>query len=66
MTEPTYGHVEVELIGTDGNAMALIHKVSSALRRGVGIEAAGDFRAAAFQADSYDDLLNLIMDTVES
>lgn len=68
MTEsntPRYPDVEVELIGTDGNAFALIGKVAKALRREVSREASDAFRSEAMIQGSYDELLQLIMRTVE-
>lgn len=65
MTTPTYPAVEVELIGTDGNAFALIGKVAKALRREVSREASDKFKAEAMSQGSYDELLALIMRTVE-
>lgn len=61
---PTYP-VEVELIGTDGNAFALIGRTERAIRRHAGRSAGVEFREKATSCDSYDELLRFIMDTVE-
>lgn len=58
-------NIEVNLVGTNGNAFALIGKVSSAIRRHVGVQAAEDFSNQAMLCSSYDDLLRHIMETVE-
>jgi hypothetical protein len=63
-TEPQYP-VTVQLIGTDGNAFALIGKVAAALRTQVGPEASRAFIKEATAQHSYDDLLAFIQRTVE-
>jgi hypothetical protein len=61
----TYPDVEVELIGHDGNAIGIIGKVSRAIRRAHGHDAGTDFVNQATQCGSYDELLALVMRTVE-
>lgn len=61
----TYPHVTVKLVGTDGNAFALIGRVQKAIKSEVGVEAAREFANTAMSQGSYDDLLRFIMDTVE-
>lgn len=53
------------MIGTDGNAFALIGKVAKALRQEVGREASDQFKTEAMSQGSYDELLAFIMNTVE-
>ena len=61
-----YPQVVVKLVGTDGNAFALIGKVSKAMQQ-AGLQAeAVEFRQAAFESKSYDDLLQLILATVDA
>ena len=57
--------VTVRLIGTDGNAFALIGRVNAALRKAGYPEEVERFTADATTCESYDDLLCLIMETVE-
>ena len=54
-----------KLVGTDGNAFALIAKVSITLKEEDSKEAADEFKNKAFACKSYDELLRLIMDYVE-
>lgn len=56
--------IEVELFGCDGNAFALIGRVSRTLKQNGEQDAAKEFTAAAYDCDSYDELLRLIMSTV--
>ena len=56
--------VTVRLIGEDGNAFAIIGKVTAALDERVSPAAAAEYREAAFACPSYDALLNLTMSTV--
>lgn len=58
--------VEVQMSGEDGNAFAIIGRVSQALKRAGHVEGAKEFRAAAFGADSYDAILQLVLRTVET
>ncbi|AYP70072.1 hypothetical protein I5G62_gp87 [Mycobacterium phage CRB2] len=56
-TEPKYPHVEVELVGQDGNALSIIGRVSAALRRaGVGSEEIAEFTSEAMSGD-YDNVI---------
>lgn len=65
MSTPTYPDIEVELIGTDGNAFALIGKVSTALKQAkISREQVVEFQRNAMQSPSYEDLLNYLMETV--
>lgn len=63
-SQPTYPDVHVRLSGTDGNAFMLIGKISGALRREVGPDAANQFAHDAMDQASYDDVLRLAMNTV--
>jgi len=65
MTTPTYPSVEVELIGQDGNVFNLIGTVANAIRREVSSEAASQFSSVAMRQESYDEVLQFIMNTVE-
>jgi hypothetical protein len=49
--EIKYPDIEVQLSGTDGNAFSVIGRVSKALRRAVGPEAAAEFAAEAMSGD---------------
>lgn len=60
-----FPEVEVQLSGSDGNAFAIIGAVSKVLRSEVSPEAAKEFSAEAMESESYDDLLQLVMSTVE-
>jgi hypothetical protein len=60
-----YPHVHVKLTGTDGNAFALIGRVSKALRQEVNHQAAAEFTADAMNSGSYDQLLVFIQSTVD-
>lgn len=61
---PKFPHVEVQLTGEDGNAFAIIGRVSKALKRAGESEGAADFQTTAFACESYDALLQLAMRTV--
>ena len=62
---PRFPEVEVELIGEDGNAFAILGKVQKALRRaGVDAEQIAEYKAEATSGD-YDHLLAVTMDWVE-
>ncbi len=57
--------IVVKLVGEDGNAFAIIGRVSRALESaGLRAEAA-EFQQKAFACGSYDELLQLVMATVE-
>jgi hypothetical protein len=62
---PTYPDVIVRLTGEDANIYSIIGRVAKALRRQVGDEVATAFIDAATSCDSYDDVLGLVMRTVE-
>lgn len=57
--------VEVRLSGADGNAFAIIGTVSKALTRAGYREDAEAFKKQASKAHSYDEILQLAMETVE-
>lgn len=60
---PAYPGVTVALVGGDGNVFTIIGKVAAALRR-VDRDAAAQFTAAAWECHSYDEVLQLAMQTV--
>ena len=60
-----YPGITVRLVGEDGNSFAIISRVSVALRRQVGPLASAQFIEDATASGSYDDLLQLVMSTVE-
>lgn len=62
--QPTYPDVTVKLIGEDGNAALIIGRVAKVLRREVSAEAANKFADEAFDLSSYDDVLRLVIKTV--
>jgi hypothetical protein len=65
VTGPRYPEIEVELIGRDGNAFAILGAVRTALRRGgVAPEEINEFMAEAMSGD-YDHLLATVMEWVE-
>lgn len=53
------------LLGTDGNAFALIGKVSKTLKNSGLRDEANEFQNKAFNSESYDALLVLIGEYVE-
>lgn len=60
-----YPEIEVQLVGTDGNALALVGKVGRALRKGgASSEEVDEFYAQAMSGD-YDHLLRTCMEWVE-
>jgi hypothetical protein len=62
---PKYPDITVQLTGTDGNAYAVLGKVSQALRQaGVSPAERDAFMAEATQG-SYDHLLQVVMQWVE-
>lgn len=61
-----YPDVQVPLAGEEGNAVVLIARVARAIRYQYGEAAADDFKNLAKASKSYDDLLQLIMGTVET
>ena len=56
--------VKVKLVGTDGNAFAILGKVSRALKQAGYAELAKEFTTEAMKGD-YDHLLATAMDYVE-
>lgn len=64
MPTPKYPHVYVPLAGEDGNAFAIMGRVSRALKRAGEPEAAEEYVNAAMNAESYDELLRITLDTV--
>ena len=63
---PKYPKIIVRIIGKDSNVFGIIGKVSAALKKAkVPKEEVSKFTKDAFQCHSYDDVLNLVMDTVE-
>jgi hypothetical protein len=64
-TNPRYPHVEVRLIGRDGNAFGILGAVGRALRAaGVPQTEVDDFMSEAMEGD-YDHLLRTVMGWVE-
>jgi hypothetical protein len=61
--QPLYP-ITVRLTGTDGNALALIGKVSAAIREHAGDTAADEFAREATGCGLYRDVLALIQRTV--
>ena len=54
-----------KLVGEDGNVFNIIGRVSKSLKQaGLKIEAA-EFQDKAFNSDSYDEVLQLVMEYVE-
>jgi hypothetical protein len=62
---PKYPDVEVQLSGEDGNVFLVIGRVERALKREGLYAAAREFNAAAHNAQSYDEVIQLAMDTVD-
>lgn len=61
ITEPRYRKVTVRLVGEDGNAFAIMGRVSRALRRaGVPDAEVQQFHREAASAGSYDTLLYVV------
>jgi hypothetical protein len=61
--ETKYPEIEVQLSGEDGNAFAIIGRVSKAIRT-VSREDANEFSQKCFSAGSYDEVLRLCMEYV--
>lgn len=57
--------VEVQLTGTDGNVFAVVGAVSKALKRAGYRDDAEAFEKQAFKSKSYDEVLQLVMQTVD-
>jgi hypothetical protein len=65
MDEPLYPEIEVQLVGLDGNAGAIMGRVAEALRRdGVPRDKINEFRTECMSGD-YDHLLQTCMKWVE-
>ncbi len=65
MNEPRYPDIQVQLIGTDGNALAILSKVKRHLHaHGVSENEIGEFMEEATGGD-YDHLLATVMNWVE-
>lgn len=63
--EVKYPDVVVPLIGEDSNAMSIVGRVATALRRaGVSNDEVAAFRLEAYSGD-YDNLLNVVREWVE-
>lgn len=63
---PKYPHIRVPLVGEDGNAFAIIGRVTKAMRQaGVGKADRDAFMAEAMSGD-YDDLLWTCMQWVDA
>ena len=56
--------VEVKLVGEDGNAFAILGKVSNALRKADHVDLAEEFMAEATSGD-YDHLISTCVEYVE-
>lgn len=63
--EPKYPNITVKLIGTDGNAFAILGKVTRALRLAKVDKAEVDAYMAEATAGDYDHLLGTTMKWVE-
>ena len=57
-------NVEVKLVGEDGNAFAILGKVSNALRKADHVDLAEEFMAEA-TSGNYDHLISTCCDYVE-
>ena len=64
MTEPIYPDVQVQLVGEDGNAFAILGRVSQALRRAGHGDAVKAFHNEATSGDYYH-LLRTCMEWVD-
>jgi hypothetical protein len=61
---PKFPHVEVELVGQDGNAFAILGSVQRAMRQ-AGVDKTDiDAMMAEAQSDDYNHLLQTVMATV--
>ena len=63
---PTFPQIEVRLSGEDGNVFAIIGRVTQALRQAGYPDDAAQFAAEAMDCGSYDEVLRLVMLTVET
>lgn len=59
-----YPHITVQLVGTDSNSFALVAAVAKEVRKVEGKEAADALIAEAFASSSPDELLSVLMRTV--
>lgn len=60
--DPRYPDITVPMTGEDGNAFAIMGRVTRTLRHaGVPAETIDEFRAAVFACESYDAVLQLVM-----
>lgn len=64
MSTVKYPDVTVKLVGSDGNAFAIMGNVSRAIKVKHGLEASKQFSNEAMMSASYDALLQLVMETV--
>ena len=62
---PTFPSITVKLTGTDGNAFVIIGRVTRALRDAGHLAAANAFASDAMTCQSYDELLQFAMKTVD-
>jgi len=62
--EPKFPHVEVELVGHDGNAFAILGAAKKAMRRADIDRADIDTMMAEAMSGDYDHLLQTVMATV--
>lgn len=62
---PLFPDVTVQLAGEDGNVFAIIGRVSAAMKRAGHRDEARAFQHAALDCGSYDEVLRLVMNTVE-
>ena len=61
---PKYPHVEVQLSGEDGNAFAIVSRVSRALRQaGVDADEIDEYKRLAMSG-TYEDILRVTAETV--
>ena len=63
--KPTFPTITVKLTGTDGNAFMVIGRVTRALRDAGHVTAANTFAKDAMTCESYDELLQFAMKTVD-
>jgi hypothetical protein len=63
--DPKYPHITVQLTGTDGNAFAILGRVSRALRQAGVSQAEREAFTQEATASNYDGLLQTVMRWVE-
>lgn len=61
---PKYDDVTVKLVGTDSNTMVMLGKVTAAVRRVHGHQAADEIAAKVMDAGSPDEALNILCESV--